>query len=145
MPGSESRMAASGGSGDGAGRGLGGRVRVFRRCGLGELVHQSVELAARVTELPVDQHEAFGEEPHMRGGGLGGARRDLDDRRPQPLTQRRGIDPADAVLLQQFGERRLANALRPRRWSRRAAAGSSARAARASGWPGACVPASALR
>ena len=73
-------------------RGLGGRVRVFRRCGLGELVHQSVELAARVTELPVDQHEAFGEEPHMRGGGLGGARRDLDDRRPQPLTQRRGID-----------------------------------------------------
>ena len=33
--------------------GLGGRVRVFRRCGLGELVHQSVELAPRVTELPV--------------------------------------------------------------------------------------------
>ena len=81
--------------------------------------HQPVELAARVTELPVDQHEAFGEEPHMRGGGLGGARRDLDDRRPQPLTQRRGIDPADAVLLQQFGERRLANALR-RGWRRQA-------------------------
>ena len=81
--------------------------------------HQAAELAARVTELPVDQHEAFGEEPHMRGGGLGGARRDLDDRRPQPLTQRRGIDPADAVLLQQFGERRLANALR-RGWRRQA-------------------------
>ncbi|MCY4600501.1 MAG: hypothetical protein OXF27_11345 [Acidobacteria bacterium] len=62
-------------------RGLGRRVRVFRRCGLGELVHQSVELAARVRQLPVDQYEAFGDEPHMRGGGLGGTWRDPDGRR----------------------------------------------------------------
>ena len=63
-------------------------------------MHQSVELAARVRQLPVDQYEAFGDEPHMRGGGLGGTWRDPDGRRPQPVTQRRGVDPADAVLFQ---------------------------------------------
>ena len=48
-----------------------GAVRIVRRIELGELPHQPVELAPRVIELPVDQHEAFGDEPHMRGGGLG--------------------------------------------------------------------------
>ena len=65
-------------------------------------------------ELPVDQGEALGDKPHMRNGGLGGARCDRDGRRPQSPAQHRGVDPADAVLCQQFGERRLTHALRRR-------------------------------
>ena len=63
--------------------------------------------AARVIELPIDQDEAFDDEPHMRGG----ARRDFDGRRPQPVAQCRGVDPTNAMLFQHSGERRLANAL----------------------------------
>ena len=55
--------------------------------------------------LPVDQGEALGDKPHMRSGGLGGARCDLNGRRPQSPAQHRGVDPVDAVLCQQFGER----------------------------------------
>ena len=47
-------------------------------------MHQPVEFATRVTELAVDQGEAFGDEPHMRSGSFGRARRQLDGRRAQP-------------------------------------------------------------
>ena len=46
------------------------------------LPHQQIELAARVRELPVDQGEALGDEPYVRGGGFGRARRYPDGRRP---------------------------------------------------------------
>ena len=105
-------MAASGGGGDDAGSASADVSGSSAEAGSASCHTSRSSWRRAVTELPVDQHEAFGDEPHMRGGGLGGARRDRDDRRPQPLTQRRGIDPADAVLLQQFGERRLANAQR---------------------------------
>ena len=70
-------------------------------------------------ELAVDQGEAFGDEPYMRDGGFGRARRQLDGRGPQPSAQRRGIDPADAVLFQHPGQRYLANPL-PRARRRKA-------------------------
>ena len=60
------------------------RVRVVRRSSLGELMHQQVEFATRVIALAVDQGEAFGDEPHMRGGRFGRARRQLEGRRAQP-------------------------------------------------------------
>ena len=63
--------------------GLRGRGQGVGRRGLGELPHQSVEVAARVIELPVDQGEALGDKPPMRNGGLGGARCDPDGGRPQ--------------------------------------------------------------
>ena len=89
------------------------------RSSLGELMHQPVELAAHVLELALDQGEAFGDEPYMRDGGFGRARRQLDGRGPQPSAQRRGIDPADAVLFQHPGQRYLANPL-PRARRRKA-------------------------
>ena len=62
-------------------------------------------LRHRCVALPVDQGEALGDKPHMRSGGLGGARCELNGRRPQSPAQHRGVDPVDAVLCQQFGER----------------------------------------
>ena len=47
----------------------------------------------------------------MRDGGFGRARRQLDGRGSQPSAQRRGIDPADAVLFRHSGQRHLANPL----------------------------------
>ena len=41
---------------------------------LPEQFRDEAGLAARVIELPVDQGEALGDKPHMRNGGLGGAR-----------------------------------------------------------------------
>ena len=66
MPGSDSKMAASGSSFDDAGIGLRGRVRVVHRSSLRELPHQPVEVAAHVIELPVDQHETFDDDLPMR-------------------------------------------------------------------------------
>ena len=62
-------------------------------------------LRHRCVALPVGQGEALGDKPHMRSGGLGGARCDLNGRRPQSPAQHRGVDPVDAVLCQQFGDR----------------------------------------
>ena len=83
MPGNERRMAAVARCIRRPWFGLRGRVRVVRRRGL---AHQSVKLPARPIELPVDQAEALGDEPHMRSGGFGGARRDLHDRHAQPTA-----------------------------------------------------------
>ena len=88
MLGSESRVAGVGGHFRHPWLGLRGYVRVVRRSGLGKLVYQPVEMVTCVIELPINQDESFDDEPHMRGG-----------------------DPTDAVLFQDSGERRLANAL----------------------------------
>ena len=64
-----------------------------------------------MVELTVDQSEAFDDQPHMRSGGLGCARRQLQGRRPEAFAKRRGVDPADAVLLQHPRQRHLANPL----------------------------------
>ena len=55
MPGSDSRMAASGGSFDDFDDGSSSvdAFGVVRRSNLGELMHQPVEFATRVTELAV--------------------------------------------------------------------------------------------
>ena len=68
-------------------------------------------MVTRVIEWPINQDEAFDDEPHMRGSGLGGARRDFDGQRTPPVTQRRGGNSTETVLFQHSGERRLANAL----------------------------------
>ena len=86
-------------------------VRIGRGGSLGELMHQPIELAVRVMKLAVEQREPFNEEPDMRGGGLGRTRCQRDGRRPQPITQRRGIDPTDAVLFQHSGQGHAANPL----------------------------------
>ena len=75
-----------------------------------------VERPPRADELPVHQDEAFGDQLHMRNGGFDCARRYLDSRRPQLGAQRRGVDAADATLLQHPGQRHLTNPLAgPRR------------------------------
>lgn len=87
------------------------RVGAVRRSSLGKLVHQPVELLSRMVELTVDQSEAFGDHADMRSGGFGCARRQLQGRRPEPFAKRRGVGPADAVLLQHPGQRHFANPL----------------------------------
>ena len=47
-------------------------------------MHQPVEFATRVIALAVDQGEAFGDEPHLRSGSFGRARRQLEGQRAQP-------------------------------------------------------------
>ena len=60
--------------------------------------HQSVELAARVTELPVDQHEAFGDEPQTVR--VGAQRRGQHPRIPSVVLRPRWREAvAEAVEL----------------------------------------------
>ena len=84
MPGSESRIVAFG---QHCRRLLvvrRGSVRVVRGSSLGELMHQGVELALSILKLAVDQGEAFNQQPHMCGGGLGRAGCQLHGWRAQP-------------------------------------------------------------
>ena len=136
------------------------RPQVGHGGSLGELMHQPVELAVCVTELAVEQREAFNEEPHMHGGGFGRARCQLDSRGAADhvasrhrsdgcgaastlgsRTPRELVGPGSAGSARE----RAPTAPRRRRQPRRGTAGSSARAAAASDSPGARVPASALR
>ena len=49
-------------------------------------MHQAVELALSILKLAVDQGEAFNQQPHMCGGGLGRAGCQLHGWRAQPSS-----------------------------------------------------------
>ena len=115
---------------------------------LSQFFTQPIKLAVGLLDLAIDEPHAFNEAPDVSTRGLNGTRRD----RTQPVSQSGQhlcrIEAADAAILEEFGNRTLANTRRfvggsarvPKdqgtirhtcRLRARASPGSSARVARA--------------